>query len=80
MRCGASAGWKCAGAGREQARFIKFLRVQGGAGLNFAGAGKKFQLAQDSNKYYWISSVRQKRMVCLLFVAAYHFTGRALPT
>jgi len=42
--------------------------VQGGAGLNFAGADKKFQLAQDSNKYYWISSVRKNEwyVYCLL--------------
>jgi len=37
-------GWS---AGRVQARFLKFLRVWGRAGLNFAGADKKFQSMQD---------------------------------
>jgi len=34
---GAGAGWKCAGAGRVRAKFLKLLRVRGGEGLNFAG-------------------------------------------
>ena len=39
LQGGAGAGWKC--AGRERARFLQFLRVQGRVGLNFAGADKK---------------------------------------
>jgi len=54
VRCGAGAGWvvlrgragagcKCGGAGPEQARFLKFLRVRG-------GSGQKIQPVQDSNQ------------------------------
>jgi len=41
MVCGVGAGWKCAGAGSERAKFLKFLRVWGRAGLNFAGVGRE---------------------------------------
>jgi len=51
--CGAGAGWKCAGARRERAKFLKFLPVWGGFKLCGCGAGadKKFQPAQDSTAY-----------------------------
>jgi len=44
MVCGAGAGLKCAGAG-------KISQTPAGASLNFAGAGTKFQPAQDSNAH-----------------------------
>ena len=50
MVCWAGVGWKCAGAGLERVRFLKFLRVRGGFKFCGCGAGadKKLQPAQDS--------------------------------
>ena len=37
--CGAGAGYKRVGAGREQAKFLKLLQVWSGACLNFVDVG-----------------------------------------
>jgi len=37
--CGAGAGWKCVGAGRERAKFSNSCGR--GADLNFAGVGRE---------------------------------------